>query len=275
VRLLAPQGAWMVEGRDIDRAGPWAALALGLSPVPAAASTDLTLAAPLVQAVFVVFLVLLLVVLWLARQQVATVAALRRQVAAQAQRLAERDAALADASQRLGELHTVLKDMSLRDSLTGLYNRRCLDQVLLEAWKNANVRHEPLALLMIDIDHFKQLNDKYGHAAGDDCLREVAQRLQHHATTLGGVVARYGGEEFVVVLAQAGIEMAHAAAEALRNAVCASPVNTTPAPLWVTVSIGAASASPGTGGSLGATLKRADEALYAAKGEGRNRVVLR
>jgi diguanylate cyclase (GGDEF)-like protein len=165
--------------------------------------------------------------------------------------------------------------MSLRDSLTGLYNRRCLDQVLLEAWKNANVRHEPLALLMIDIDHFKQLNDQYGHAAGDDCLREVANRLQRHATTLGGVVARYGGEEFVVVLAQAGIEMAQAAAEALRNAVGASPVKTTPVPLWVTVSIGVASASPGTGDSLGATLKRADEALYAAKGEGRNRVVLR
>jgi two-component system cell cycle response regulator len=87
------------------------------------------------------------------------------------------------------------------------------------------------------------------------------------------VVARYGGEEFVVVLAHTGSEMAHALAEALRGAIANTPVKTGAAPLWVTISLGVATAKPG-GDSLGAVLKRADEALYRAKGEGRNRVVV-
>jgi diguanylate cyclase (GGDEF)-like protein len=230
---------------------------------------------PGVQLALALGLLLLAGVLWLVRRQVATIAALRRDLAARDARLAERDAALAESGQRLEELHALLRDMSLRDALTGLYNRRCLDQVLLEAWKAAVARREPLSLLMIDIDHFKQLNDRYGHAAGDDCLREVANRLQRHATTLGGVVARYGGEEFVVVLAATDADIAQALAEALRNAVAAQPVKTAPVPLWVTISVGAATARPLSKDSLGATLKRADEALYEAKREGRNRVVAR
>jgi diguanylate cyclase (GGDEF)-like protein len=245
-----------------------------LAACPAAAhAAPITLDAPLVQAALGVGLLLLFGVLWLVRGQLSTIAGLRRELTAREAKLAERDQALGESAKRLEELHALLKDMSLRDALTGLYNRRCLDQVLLEAWKAATNRREPLSLLMIDIDHFKQLNDKCGHAAGDDCLREVANRLQRHATTLGGVVARYGGEEFVVVLAATDADIAHALAEALRNAVAAAPVKTAPAPLWVTISVGAATARPQSKDSLGAALKRADEALYRAKREGRNRVV--
>lgn len=212
------------------------------------------------------------IALWLLHRQSRNAAAARERIVQLEQRLAERGAALDEASQRLAELHGMLKDMSLRDALTGLYNRRCLDQVLLEAWKTTAARQDPLSLLMIDVDHFKQINDRYGHAAGDDCLREIAQRLQRHATTLGGVVARYGGEEFVVVLAHTDAPMAHALAEALRNAVGGSPVKTSVAPLWITISAGVATALPGAKDSLGAVLKRADAALYRAKHEGRNRV---
>jgi len=212
------------------------------------------------------------IALWLLHRQSRTAAASLERIAQLEQRLSERGAALQEAGQRLGELHGMLKDMSLRDALTGLYNRRCLDQVLLEAWKTTSTRREPLSLLMIDVDHFKQINDRYGHAAGDDCLREIAQRLQRHATTLGGVVARYGGEEFVVVLAHTDAEIAQALAEALRTAVGGSPIKAAVAPLWVTISTGVATALPGAKDSLGAVLKRADAALYRAKHEGRNRV---
>lgn len=252
------------------------ATAGSLAACPACATAaPLAIDAPAVQAALWLGVLLLLGVLWWLRRQATTIAALRRDLAARDARLAEREQALAESAGRLEELHALLKDMSLRDALTGLYNRRCLDQVLLEAWKAAGARREPLSLLMIDIDHFKQLNDRYGHAAGDDCLREVANRLQRHATTLGGVVARYGGEEFVVVLAATDADIAQALAEALRTAVAAAPVKTAPAPLWVTISVGAATARPQTRDSLGATLKRADEALYQAKREGRNRVVVR
>jgi diguanylate cyclase (GGDEF)-like protein len=219
-----------------------------------------------------VFAVLLLAALWALYRARHARALAETRIAELELRLEDRDRALQDAAARLDELHGLLKDMSLRDGLTGLYNRRCLDQVLVEAWKTTVAQRDPLSLLMIDIDHFKQLNDKYGHGAGDDCLREVAQRLQRHATTLGGVVARYGGEEFVVVLAHTGTDIAQALAEALRNAVAGTPVKTSAAPLWVTISLGVATARPDGRDSLGAVLKRADEALYRAKREGRNRV---
>jgi diguanylate cyclase (GGDEF)-like protein len=189
-------------------------------------------------------------------------------------RVSERTAELEGAARKLEELNGLLRDMSLRDGLTGLYNRRCLDQVLLEAWKTTTQRREPLSLLMIDIDHFKQLNDRHGHGAGDDCLREIAQRLSRHSTTLGGVVARYGGEEFLVVLAHTDADMATALAEALRTAVAGAPVRCGAQTLSITVSIGVSTSLRGARDSLGAVVKRADEALYKAKRTGRNRVVV-
>ena len=262
--------------RCATRIGPGLrATALGtFSVCPASAlAADTVLNSPSVQVALLLSMLLASITWWLARRQARAASAAQQRIGDLEKQLAERNSALTDASQRLAELHGLLKDMSLRDALTGLYNRRCLDQVLVEAWKTTITQREPLSLLMIDIDHFKQVNDRYGHGPGDDCLREVAQRLQRHATTLGGVVARYGGEEFVVVLAHTGSEMAHALAEALRGAVANTPVKTGAAPLWVTISLGVATVKR-SGDSLGAVLKRADEALYRAKGEGRNRVVV-
>lgn len=250
-----------------------AAAGLGAACPATAHAAPITRDAPPEQAARAVGLLLLSGESRLVRAQRSANARLRRELAAREAHLAERDQALAESAKRLEDRAALLKDTSPRDALTGLYNRRCLDQVLFEAWKAATARRAPPSLPMIDIDPFKQRNDRYGHTAGDDCLCGLANRLQRHATTPGGVVARYGGEEFVVVLAATDAEIAHALAEAPRNAVAAQPVKTPPAPLWVTISVGAATARAQSKDSLGATLKRADDALHQAKREGRNRVV--
>ncbi len=171
--------------------------------------------------------------------------------------------------------NTRLKQLLDRDALTGIANRRHFDESLSSEWRRARRNQTPLSLLMIDVDHFKNYNDHYGHQAGDQCLRDLAQELAHCFQRSGEILARYGGEEFVVVLPGSTAEEAQHAAEVARHAIqqrvlphAASPV----APV-VTISIGAATVIPGADNSPEAMVAAADRALYAAKHAGRNRVI--
>jgi two-component system cell cycle response regulator len=165
--------------------------------------------------------------------------------------------------------------LALTDGLTGLYNRRYLtvhlDSLLA---RRAEGAMGP-ALLLLDIDWFKRVNDTHGHAVGDDVLREVTARVARHVRAFD-LFARYGGEEFVVVLPETDQRVAETVAERLRMVVAEQPIviGQPPVELAITISIGLAVTENGneTSASL---LHRADEALYAAKAAGRNRVVSR
>lgn len=167
-----------------------------------------------------------------------------------------------------------LSRLSITDSLTGLRNRRYADELLAIEVLRARRYRSPLSVLMADVDHFKRVNDEHGHAAGDEVLRGVAERLRDtlRATDVG---ARYGGEEFLVILAQNDAQGAVLFGERWRQAVETAGF---PLPggrqVAVTISVGVASFAPGigTGPEL---VAEADAALYAAKQAGRNRVELR
>ncbi|MGE0484523.1 MAG: GGDEF domain-containing protein [Gammaproteobacteria bacterium] len=158
------------------------------------------------------------------------------------------------------------------DAVTGLYNRRWFDEVATRQWQRACTEGVPLSLLFIDIDHFKQVNDRHGHLAGDDALRGVADLLQAGVRPVD-VVARFGGEEFATVLY--GVNQAEAAqvAERLRRDIAAQVLPGTARAVRVTVSVGVAELAPGE--SLAALIDACDAAMYAAKRGGRNRVVTR
>jgi two-component system cell cycle response regulator len=160
--------------------------------------------------------------------------------------------------------------LALTDSLTGLYNRRYLMAHLDGLMARGAEAGQGPGLLMLDIDHFKRVNDTHGHAAGDAVLREVANRVARHVRGFD-LVARYGGEEFVVVMPDTDLSVASMIAERLRNVVAAKPIalGDGAGEIDVTVSIGIAAAREG-GDSPAALLQRADKALYSAKAGGRN-----
>jgi two-component system cell cycle response regulator len=163
--------------------------------------------------------------------------------------------------------------MALTDSLTGVFNRRYvsahLPRLLERSWES----QKPVAILMFDIDHFKTVNDTYGHGVGDEVLREVASRTNRNLRNFD-LVARYGGEEFIVVMPDTDRDAAFAVAERLRRRVGEEtfPVSASVGEITVTVSIGVAVVD-GVGDTADAILKRADDALYQAKRSGRNRTV--
>ena len=163
--------------------------------------------------------------------------------------------------------------LALTDSLTGLHNRRYLFTHLDGLMQRMADSNKPLALLMVDIDHFKQVNDTHGHAAGDEVLCEVANRIARDVRGFD-LVARYGGEEFVVVMPDTSMDIAIAVADRICKIVAADPVPLSESEerIAVTVSIGVAR-TDGLEKSPNALLKSADDALYQAKTEGRNRVV--
>ncbi len=161
-----------------------------------------------------------------------------------------------------------LEAMAHHDALTQLPNRRRFDEYLDAVWTTCELQQRPLALLVIDVDHFKAYNDRHGHAAGDALLRSLAQVLRGTLRRSEDLVARYGGEEFVVVMPGADLAAASATAEQLRQAVSRSD-------LQVTVSVGVASQLPGNGLTRASLFERADKALYEAKQRGRDRVVSR
>jgi two-component system, cell cycle response regulator len=163
--------------------------------------------------------------------------------------------------------------LALTDELTGLYNRRYLLAHLDELLDRVNHDHISAAILLFDIDHFKQVNDIYGHAAGDEVLRELASRAMNSVRSVD-LVARLGGEEFVVVMPETDIVIATAVAERLRLAVAREPfiVGTGGMKVAVTISIGVAT-TIGEGDCREGLLKRADAALYKAKRAGGNCVI--
>ncbi|TNC08221.1 PleD family two-component system response regulator [Methylobacterium terricola] len=164
-------------------------------------------------------------------------------------------------------------DLAVTDGLTGLHNRRYLDSYLAGLFSEPSLRDRPVALLILDIDRFKSINDRFGHDAGDEVLKEFATRIR--AQTRGiDVVARYGGEEIVVVVPDTGLDAARQVAERIRERIeaAAFQVQRGTCAIDVTVSIGVAIRQAGDG-DPSLLLKRADLALYQAKQDGRNRVV--
>lgn len=169
-----------------------------------------------------------------------------------------------------------LKELATKDGLTGLSNRRSFDQILMAEWARAQRTQKPLALLFVDVDHFKLFNDEHGHQSGDECLRAVAGVVSRHAVRPLDLAGRYGGEEFALILPEMSADDACAIAEEIRRAVMALAIahGAHGAGQHVTLSVGVASHTPGEAdGGPDCLLGAADQALYAAKRLGRNRVV--
>ena len=167
-----------------------------------------------------------------------------------------------------------LEEMASLDGLSGLANRRGFDREIEREWQHASEKCEPLALMMVDIDHFKLFNDRYGHVAGDTCLRAVGEMLSLVTLDEAVLVARYGGEEFALLLPGLDLERASAIAEEARKAVEDLQINHSESPCGhVTVSIGVESVIPDKFQTTADLIETADTALYAAKRRGRNNVI--
>ncbi len=163
--------------------------------------------------------------------------------------------------------------MALTDSLTGLHNRRYLSTHLDSVMERMRDSEKPVSLLMIDVDHFKRVNDTYGHGVGDEVLHEIGQQILRNIRGFD-LAARYGGEEFAVVMPDTPVEVALGVAERLCEKMASEPVHVTGSKdrIRVTLSIGVA-VSEGLDETAKNLLKRADEALYEAKRAGRNQVI--
>lgn len=188
--------------------------------------------------------------------------------------LVRREQALQRLNAQLDEANRQLGQLSETDALTGIANRRHFDRRLAEEWQRRRRQHHPLALLLLDVDHFKHYNDAHGHPRGDECLRRIATALQGCVRRASDVVARYGGEEFAVLLPYTAASDAQAMAQACIAAVDALAIehgHSDVAP-QVTVSIGVAVAVAVAGAEPAALVSAADGALYQAKAGGRHRL---
>ncbi|MCG8671578.1 MAG: diguanylate cyclase [Pseudomonadales bacterium] len=172
----------------------------------------------------------------------------------------------------LEEANKKLQELSDTDQLTGLKNRRYLNQYIdKEISRGARYQHD-VAILLIDIDHFKSVNDTYGHLVGDDCLQQVAKRISDQMRWPTDLAARYGGEEFCIVLPETELQGASIVAERVRANVKAHLIETRHKELDISVSIGVYAAVPKSAEQVNEFIALADEALYRAKDNGRNRV---
>lgn len=172
---------------------------------------------------------------------------------------------------KLGDTMEALRLLATRDELTGQLNRREFDRILREERERALRFGHPLALVLVDIDHFKSVNDTHGHQAGDAVLSEIAGRLAKQVRTVDRV-ARFGGEEFALVLVQADYDAATSVAEKICRAQEKNPVKIGALALTVTISAGVA-LLPGDADTCAELIAAADRALYGAKDRGRNRVM--
>lgn len=201
-------------------------------------------------------------VMMLERSRIAKLSEAKRMLEA---RVAERTQSLREANDRLAELAT-------RDALTGIHNRRAFMERLDQEW-SASLRHrQPFCVLMLDLDHFKEINDNFGHLVGDAVLREVAQRIAG-ALRDTDLLARYGGEEFAVLMSHTNAPAARIAADRIHESIGGAPFVLDGLSLSVTVSIGVAQADP-LRETQARMFNRADAALYEAKSAGRNQVAL-
>lgn len=166
-----------------------------------------------------------------------------------------------------------LRELTLTDGLTGVANRRAFDESLKTEWRRCARARVPLALLLLDIDHFKRFNDTYGHQAGDRCLQKVADAMRRAAMRPQDVVARYGGEEFAILLPQEDLAGAETVAQRIMAeiALLAIPHASGHECGILTVSLGVTSLTPGENVDPGAIVTEADTLLYDAKAAGRNR----
>jgi diguanylate cyclase (GGDEF)-like protein/PAS domain S-box-containing protein len=169
----------------------------------------------------------------------------------------------------------MLENLSTTDGLTGISNRRRFDEFLEREWRRSMREYSNLSLLIVDIDYFKEFNDRYGHLAGDDCLKQVAATLGGTMRRASDLVARYGGDEFTCVLPGTGEQRAVKVAQRIADEVAglSIPHESSSVAGHVTVSIGVATEVPEKGREYSDLISRADRCLYAAKDQGRNRVV--
>jgi diguanylate cyclase (GGDEF)-like protein len=170
----------------------------------------------------------------------------------------------------------LLREMVARDGLTGIQNRRMFDQHIARVWQQAVREEERVAVLLVDVDCFKDYNDRYGHQAGDECLRAVAASLSQCARRPLDFVARYGGEEFAIVLYEASREYIAEVLTRIQRSIAELniPHEASKVASRLTVSIGAAFILPAANRTVEGLIQLADEALYCAKEEGRNRVIV-
>lgn len=176
--------------------------------------------------------------------------------------------------EELLRLQKELEELSFKDGLTGVANRRMFDSIMGIEWENARRNHQPLSLLMLDIDYFKQYNDQYGHVMGDDCLIQVAQVLSSVATRSRDFIARFGGEEFVMVLPETDDQSAKKVAERCRSLILEQGIpheKSDISPL-LTMSLGVGTIIPASGDELKAFIEAVDMLLYKAKQNGRDRI---
>ncbi|MBS1210238.1 MAG: diguanylate cyclase response regulator [Proteobacteria bacterium] len=190
------------------------------------------------------------------------------------QRISQMRYSLVVLTRRLDEANRELLRLSSVDGLTCISNRRQFDECLLREWARGVRSAKPLSILMCDVDYFKQYNDLYGHPAGDECLKAVAQVLQNCVHRPADMVARYGGEEFTVVLPDTDVQGARLVAEEVRRCLEGLQMQHADSPLGlVTISVGVACRVPAREtGSPVQLLGDADAALYQAKLAGRNKV---
>ncbi len=186
------------------------------------------------------------------------------------ERLRRSHAEVRAANQALEEQNLLLETIADTDSLTGLYNRKKLDEILVDQFARLRRNHRPFAVLMLDLDNFKAINDNHGHVVGDEVLAQVAAILRQSVRTID-FVARYGGEEFVIVLVESAVDSALDIAERIRSDVENSSYGTSNTRISVTVSLGVTHSRESDDGPE-QVLARADHALYEAKHAGRNQV---
>lgn len=179
-------------------------------------------------------------------------------------------------NQKLHQANEMLYQISRTDELTGIANRRHFDELFETEWRRAARLSKPIAVILIDIDFFKNYNDTYGHQMGDECLKRVANALKRAIKRPCDVLARYGGEEFIVVLSDTDGNGAVRVAKSIQSNVAALSIEHKNSHVGntVTVSFGISSMVPEINGSPELLIAKADSALYQAKHEGRNRIKL-
>ncbi|MCP4692341.1 MAG: diguanylate cyclase [Desulfobacterales bacterium] len=188
---------------------------------------------------------------------------------------AELEERVKERTAELKKINDELKRQSTIDGLTHIPNRRRFDECIYNEWKRMARQNQPLSLIMCDVDHFKLYNDHYGHQAGDDCLRVVANAISGQLRRPADVAARYGGEEFAVILPETFEDGACHVAESIREGLLRLqiPHKDSPVHQHVTLSLGVACMTPDAESTIESLIETADKALFKAKGDGRNRYV--
>ncbi len=186
-------------------------------------------------------------------------------------RLVRMQRALVKLTEQLNLANHELHRVSMTDGLTGIANRRLFDELLVREWSRCARIQKPLSIVMLDVDHFKEFNDKYGHQAGDECLKMIAKEIAKAVPRGSDLAARYGGEEFVLILGETDAEGARMVANRIRLQVAELKMANEDSPhKYVTVSCGISTVLPSDDKPVEKLVKSADNALYLAKRQGRN-----